>query len=444
MQDIIADFYGLETAPFRLTPDPRFFVGTTVHRKALNYLHFGLEQGEGFIVITGEIGAGKSLVIEHMLAQVDQSRIVASTLVTSAVEADEALKLVVSAFDLDVQERQKAAALEAFSDFLRREHSAGRRVLLIVDEAQNIPKKTIEEFRMLTNFQVEGQSVFQIFLVGQPQFRDILMDPDLEQLRQRVVASFHMVPLSFEDTQQYIEHRLGLVGWTGRPALTHEALRAIHRASGGLPRRINQICSRLLLFGALEELEELDETTVAAVLDDLGEELSQDQPGSDRARRAAAERDPAAGAPAPAGDEGARAANIERRVEALLQRYLSGGPAGGDQVRELTERLESVERSLSEIYRGKGAFAEKRDVSTLRGQLKELKTTLASLDERVTADEAALRQTLQSLIDFVDKAPLATPNQEILNGRDPDAHGPRAQGPDAIGTRESGRLGHDA
>lgn len=243
MQDIIEEFYGLHSAPFRLTPDPRFFVGTSVHRKALNYLNFGLEQGEGFIVITGEIGAGKSLVVEHMLAQLDQSKIVASTLVTSAVEADEALKLIISAFDLEAEEREKAAALQAFSDFLRRQHRAGRRVLLIVDEAQNIPKKTIEEFRMLTNFLVDGQSVFQIFLVGQPQFRDVLMDPDLEQLRQRVVASFHMQPLTYDDTRQYIEHRLSLVGWDGRPALTPDALHAIHRASGGLPRRINQILS---------------------------------------------------------------------------------------------------------------------------------------------------------------------------------------------------------
>lgn len=422
MQDIIEEFYGLESAPFRLTPDPRFFVGTSVHRKALNYLNFGLEQGEGFIVITGEIGAGKSLVIEHMLAQVDQSRIVARTLVTSAVEADEALKLITSAFELEVEERQKAAALEAFSTFLRRQHSAGRRVLLIVDEAQNIPKRTIEEFRMLTNFQVDGRSVFQIFLVGQPQFRDILMDPDLEQLRQRVVASFHMQPLSFDDTRQYIEQRLSLVGWSGRPSFTTEALRSIHKASGGLPRRINQICSRLLLFGALEELEELDEATVAEVLEDLREELA-DQPNG-RGGRAAGRGNGQAPASAGAGEETADARkldSLERRLEQLLQRYFVGSGKESAELKALSERLEAVEQSLSEIYRGKGAFADKRDIGTLRGQLKELRRSLVTLDERVSADEAALRRTLQSLIAFVDGAPLAHSSQERANGRLPDA-----------------------
>lgn len=426
MQDIIEEFYGLNSAPFRLTPDPRFFVGTSVHRKALNYLNFGLEQGEGFIVITGEIGAGKSLVIEHMLAQVDQSRIVARTLVTSAVEADEALKLVVSAFELDVEERQKAAALEAFSTFLRRQHSAGRRVLLIVDEAQNIPKKTIEEFRMLTNFQVDGRSVFQIFLVGQPQFRDILMDPDLEQLRQRVVASFHMQQLSFDDTRQYIEQRLSLVGWSGRPSLTPDALRAIHQASGGLPRRINQICSRLLLFGALEELEELDEATVAEVLDDLRGELTDSAGG--RGGRAAprgngqvrSDAAPADEARAEETADSRKLDGVERRLEQLLQRYFVGSNRESTELKALSERLGAVEQSLSEIYRGKGAFADRRDVTTLRGQLKELRKSLVTLDERVSADEAALRRTLQSLIAFVDGAPLAHSSQERANGRLPD------------------------
>lgn len=421
MQDIIEEFYGLHSAPFRLTPDPRFFVGTSVHRKALNYLNFGLEQGEGFIVITGEIGAGKSLVVEHMLAQLDQSKIVASTLVTSAVEADEALKLIISAFDLEAEEREKAAALQAFSDFLRRQHRAGRRVLLIVDEAQNIPKKTIEEFRMLTNFLVDGQSVFQIFLVGQPQFRDVLMDPDLEQLRQRVVASFHMQPLTYDDTRQYIEHRLSLVGWDGRPALTPDALHAIHRASGGLPRRINQICSRLLLFGALEELEELNEATVEDVLEDLREELAPEQSGGPaRPTAAALEANGAARKPADA-EARARSESLEARLEQLLQRYVAGGKADNGELKAVSERLVAVEQSLSELAQGKGAYAEKREVTTLRGQLKELRKSLLTLDERVSADEAALRQTLQSLIDFVDRSPIGTPNQEIANGRYPSA-----------------------
>lgn len=430
MQDIIEEFYGLQSAPFRLTPDPRFFVGTSVHRKALNYLNFGLEQGEGFIVITGEIGAGKSLVIEHMLAQLDQSRIVARTLVTSAVEADEALKLIVSAFDIDVEERQKAAALESFSTFLRRQHSAGRRVLLIVDEAQNLPKKTIEELRMLTNLQVEGRSVFQIFLVGQPQFRDILMDPDLEQLRQRVVASFHMEPLSFDDTQQYIEHRLNLVGWTGRPSISAKAVRAIHDASSGLPRRINVICSRLLLFGALEEKDELDDAAVAEVLEDLRNELTSD-PADARARHVAAHGEAARGAArdkamSDPAEGRQKLDSIERRLEQVLQRYFDGS-RGGAISEAVLQRLGALEETLADFDHRKSAFVERRDLNGLRNQVKELKKSLAALDERVDANEVALRRVLQLLINFVGEEAVPERDQEMANGRSADTLDPNAR-----------------
>ena len=202
------DFYKLVGPPFKLGPDHRFFFPSKNHDKALSYLRYGLQQDEGFIVVTGDIGAGKTTLVSQLFSELDKTRFLAAQIVTSNIDADDALRMILSAFGVTPHSNDKAALLRSFESFLMAQHRAGRRVLMVVDEAQNLPTRTIEELRMLSNFSVGGQSLFQSFLVGQPQFKEMLADPSLEQFRQRVIASYHLGPMSEEETAEYIRHRL--------------------------------------------------------------------------------------------------------------------------------------------------------------------------------------------------------------------------------------------
>ncbi|MBK7982654.1 MAG: XrtA/PEP-CTERM system-associated ATPase [Candidatus Competibacter sp.] len=272
------DYYGFSTKPFQLSPDPRFFFGSRVHTRALAYLRYGLSQGEGFIVITGGIGTGKTTLVKNLFQELDSNQVVAAQLVTTQLEADELLRSVVASFGLPYEEMGKAALLKHFEDFLRGHARQGRRVLLVVDEAQNLPARSLEELRMLSNFQVGETPLLQSFLLGQEEFRFTLQEPGMEQLRQRVIASSHLTPLSREETRDYIEHRLRVVGWEGwKPTFVEDAYAAIYRFTQGVPRLINVFCDRLLLYGFLEELNEF---SVAAV-ESVGQELNQNQSGGE-------------------------------------------------------------------------------------------------------------------------------------------------------------------
>lgn len=272
-----ADYYGFSAKPFQLSPDPRFFFGSRTHSRALAYLRYGLSQGEGFIVVTGGIGTGKTTLVKSLFEELDLDRVVAAQLVTTQLAADEMLRSVVAAFGLPYENVGKAALLRRFEDFLREHARRGRRVLLVVDEAQNLPVESLEELRMLSNFQVAATPLLQSFLLGQEGFRATLQDPSIEQLRQRVIASCHLTPLSEAETRDYIEHRLHVVGWQGsEPHFKNEAFGAIYRYTEGVPRRVNVFCDRLLLYGFLEELRGFALDTVEAV----GREIDQDRRSS--------------------------------------------------------------------------------------------------------------------------------------------------------------------
>ncbi|MFQ5785479.1 MAG: XrtA/PEP-CTERM system-associated ATPase [Alphaproteobacteria bacterium] len=265
-------FYNLTGRPFQLSPDPRFFFGSRSHKKAMAYLTYGLNQGEGFIIVTGDIGAGKTTLVGHLLSQLDSQKYIAAQVVTTQIDADDTLRMVASAFDISQESRDKATLLREIEGFLVASHGAGKRVLLIIDEVQNLPPASLEELRMLSNFQVRENPVLQCYLLGQPQFRRTLASHALEQLRQRVIASYHLEPLDAEETRAYIEHRLRMVGWKNDPGFADGAFDAIHAYTRGVPRRINTLCSRLLLFGFLEEKHEVDKGVVEEVIHDLDQE----------------------------------------------------------------------------------------------------------------------------------------------------------------------------
>ena len=268
-----SDHFGLTGQPFQLTPDARFWFGSRTHKKAMAYLGYGLAQGEGFIVVTGEIGAGKSTLVGHLLATIDRSRLNAIQIVSTQVEGDDMLRLAAQGLGLDTRAVEKARLLELVEQRLEEEARAGKRTLLIVDEAQNLPTSALEELRMLSNFQVRGQALLQIFLLGQPEFREKLQGAErLEQLRQRVIATHHLDAMGADEIEAYITHRLSFVGWQGKPGFEHDAWAAIHRHSGGIPRRVNELANRLMLFAAIEGQGTIDSAAVEAVVADIGAE----------------------------------------------------------------------------------------------------------------------------------------------------------------------------
>lgn len=269
------EFYNLTGQPFQLTPDHRFFFGSSVHKRAMAHLTFGLSQGEGFIVITGDVGAGKTTLMGYLLSTLDNSQYVSATLVTTQLAADDVLRMVASAFGISQENADKATLLRRIESFCVANHEEGRHCLLLIDEVQNLSFQALEELRMLSNFQADGTALVQSILLGQPQFRRTLASSDLDQLRQRVIASFHLGPISAQETRDYIRHRLTAVGWNNDPALSEDAYSEIYAQTGGVPRRINILCSRLLLYGFLEERHELDATAVAQVADDLKKETEQ-------------------------------------------------------------------------------------------------------------------------------------------------------------------------
>lgn len=273
------EYYGLTVPPFQLTPDPRFWFASNTHKKAMAYLGYGLAQGEGFIVVTGDIGAGKTTLTGHLIETIDPARVAAIRIVSTQVEGDDMLRLTAQRLGMPTEGIEKAQLLDRIERHLTEAGRGGRRTLLIVDEAQNLPISALEELRMLSNFQACGHALLQIFLLGQPEFRDRLAtSTELEQLRQRVIATHHLDPMTPPETRGYLEHRLTTAGWTGNPRLTESACDALHEASGGIPRRLNTLATRALLLGSIDKLDTLDEATIQRVVADLDAESPKTSP----------------------------------------------------------------------------------------------------------------------------------------------------------------------
>lgn len=267
------EFFGFSGKPFQLSPDASFFFPSKEHKRALSFLEYGLNQGDGFIVITGDVGTGKTTLVQTLLETLDPREMLVATLVTTQLAEDDLLKLVAANFGLRPHSTSKAALLGDLEALFIQQARERRRVLLIVDEAQNLPAKSVEELRMLSNFQLDGKPLVQVFLLGQEEFRATLLSEGFEQLRQRVIATYHLNPLSEDETLTYIEHRLHTVGWENTPAFSDSVFPAIYDFCEGVPRRINNLCDRLLLFAFLEEQTELTAEMVESVAQEIGTEF---------------------------------------------------------------------------------------------------------------------------------------------------------------------------
>ncbi|MDY0011735.1 MAG: XrtA-associated ATPase [Rhodocyclaceae bacterium] len=331
-------YFGLSAKPFQLNPDPAFFYGSRGHKRAMAYLEYGLHQNEGFIVITGEVGAGKTTLVRSLLEHLDPKKVIAAQLVSTQIDADDILRLVAAAFGIPSRNLQKADLLLALETFLVSTTASGKRALLIVDEAQNLTPRAVEELRMLSNFQLEDHALLQSFLIGQPEFRQIMQSPQMLQLRQRVIASYHLGPLDREETRAYVQHRLSHVGWKRDPTFEDDAFNGIYGFSGGVPRKINTLCDRLLLAAFLNERHIIRQADVAEVVDELRQE--QEAQGASFPGQL-----PADGAQSPAPDLLA-----DLMVPQTLLRQLAQAPSGFD-VARMESRIVQLEQSVSTLVR---------------------------------------------------------------------------------------------
>ncbi|WP_334182846.1 XrtA/PEP-CTERM system-associated ATPase [Novosphingobium sp.] len=387
-------FYGFEGRPFQLTPDPAFYFESATHRKALSYLGYGLAQGEGFVVITGEVGAGKSTLVSHLMATIDPARLTAACIVTSALDGEAIVHVVAQAFGLPVAGHDKASALGAIEGFLHAEARAGRRCLLIVDEAQNLAIDAVEELRMLSNFQLGSHPLLQTLLLGQPEFRTTLLEsPLLEQLRQRVIATHHLTAMEPREVQAYVEHRLNCVGWKGNPGFDHRVFAEVHEATGGIPRRINQIVSRLLLLGAVEQRSLIDLDMLHDVLDELDE---------DGTRNLVCQSESVAEAEVPVAVAQGAAPHVDaldaKAAIALIEAALAGRDSQIDELEHaVLELAANVERQ-----KDAAALGEDPRVTTLQEQLAQAAAERARMEERLDEQERTLRHTLTMLIEWFE------------------------------------------
>jgi putative secretion ATPase (PEP-CTERM system associated) len=389
------EFYGLDARPFQLTPDPAFYFESLTHRKALSYLGYGLAQGEGFVAITGEVGAGKSTLVAHLMATIDPAQLTAAQIVTSALDGEEIIHVVARAFGLEVEGHDKATALGEIEHFLHEEARAGRRSLLIVDESQNLEIAALEELRMLSNFQLGAYPLLQTLLLGQPEFRTLLLEhPELEQLRQRVIATHHLEPMQAREVKPYIEHRMNRAGWQGSPSFDPAMFAELHEATGGIPRRINQVVSRLLLLGAVEQREHIDSAMLAQVLG----EFSDDGTIAIVSPQAAEpepmpERIPESGAPA-----------FVRQAEPAREAMVAAAAIEAA-IAERDAQIQELQQAVIELANA----AEEREEAQRIGQRTQHAELSAAVSEQISALEARLseqdrtiRHALTMIIEWIE------------------------------------------
>ncbi|WP_165314144.1 XrtA/PEP-CTERM system-associated ATPase [Vibrio ziniensis] len=273
-------YYGLSDKPFKLSPDPQFFFESAHHSKAISYLRYGLELGEGFIVVTGPIGTGKTTIARSLIVSLDES-ITAAQIATTRLNPEQLVTMVAANFGLQVEGLNKADILRRLENYFFALYQQGKRALLIIDEAQNLSAETIEELRMLSNFQADGKPLIQSFLLGQEELKPIIELPEMEQFRQRIIASCHLKSFNIDETKNYILHRLRTVGWNENPSLDSDIFDLITNYTGGIPRKINIFMDRLFLYAFMEGIGTITLDHIQSIIEELGEELS----GGLKARR---------------------------------------------------------------------------------------------------------------------------------------------------------------
>ncbi len=262
------EFYGFTSKPFSIVPNPDCLYMTSKHQLALTYLQYGISENLGFILLTGDIGTGKTTLIRHILRQIDTDMEVA-VLFNTQISGNQLIEMILGEFELHPESGNKSKNLDILNEFLIDRYAQGRKVIIVIDEAQNLSKEVLEEVRMLSNLQSESHMLLQIMLVGQPELKAKIKSPELAQLTQRIAVNYHLGPLSREETEKYIAFRLEKAG--GNPELfTPESVNMIHEYSAGVPRSINLLCDAALVYGFADELTRIGTTIIDQVVADKG------------------------------------------------------------------------------------------------------------------------------------------------------------------------------
>ena len=394
------EYYGLAFRPFQVTPDPLSYFESSTHSKALSYLGYGLAQGEGIIIITGDIGAGKSTLVSHLMQTIDRTRMAAATIVTSQLDTHDLVKMAAESFGIDTRGLDKASSLRAIQVFLHAAARTDKRCLLVVDEAHNLSIEALEELRMLSDFKLGSTSLLQIFLLGQPEFRDLIMDaPELEKFRHRVIATHHLTPMDKNEVEPYIMHRLARAGWYGRPSFAPQVFQILFAETGGVPRKLNTLMNRVMLMGAVENLNSIDPPTVRAVIADMAcRPFAYDAQMSE--------------------ETAAFGANLLDEVRPEDYVLHDSGP---DEAALFVEKL--VERTTAGQEEESGKFkpymspapAEPLDADMLpttldnptehsaKSKIDGLNTRLKALENRVSEQDANLRRVVATVLDWMNK-----------------------------------------
>jgi len=257
------DHFGLKEKPFSLSPDPEFLYFTSSHRLAMTMLEYGIQNESGFTLISGDVGCGKTTLIRYLLRNMDSSHIVGLISNTHSSFGD-LIDLVLLAFDLDYKDKSNIEKYHTFENFLLEQYSLGKSTVLIVDEAQNLSPRMLEELRIISNINSDKDQVFQIVLSGQPEIRETLRMPELKQFAQRISSDFHLKPLTLEQLEEYIKYRLKVAG-ANRMLFTDKAIRMVFNFSKGVPRVANTFCDLALIYAFADGLDTVDWKTVMSV-----------------------------------------------------------------------------------------------------------------------------------------------------------------------------------
>lgn len=376
-------FYGLTEKPFDIIPNPGILYRSEKHSQALTYLRYGFSENIGFILFTGEIGTGKTTLIKYLLTELTDDVEVAVVFNTN-VNAEELLRLILIELEIKGVGQDKSKNLDLLNQHLIEVYRQGRRCLLIIDEAQNLSSASLEEVRLLSNLQTDTQPLLQIILAGQPELRDIIQGPGLEQLAQRVAISYHLVPLSREEMGEYIRYRLEKAGARDGNLFEDAALDLLHEYTGGIPRSVNVMCNAALVYGYADSMETISRDVVEQIIDDnIGIDPHGAKPGP------VPPAFPGAAGDALGEEYLRRIAQLESQVAKLAAQVnwqsgqMDGSLAKGNDklVESLTELLEK-ERVRSERYFGRciALFHKNR---ILKQQLDELsgRETMDALDK---------------------------------------------------------------
>lgn len=261
-------FYGLKEHPFNVTSDPAFFFLSKQHNEALSHLFYGVSQRKGILVLTGEIGTGKSTLCRFFLNQLGQD-VKTAFILNPCLSDTELLGLIVKDFGLVANNLSKLGLINELNRFLLHESEKGNNVALVIDEAQNLDPKMLEQVRLLSNLETDKDKLLQIVLAGQPELNDLLNRHDLRQLRQRIMVRFHIMPLSQTEISDYINHRLNTAGAFGRIKFSKKAIGLIAEFSQGTPRLINLLCDRALLAGFVAETTQISKKIIEKCIQEL-------------------------------------------------------------------------------------------------------------------------------------------------------------------------------